>query len=87
MSSGGFEVTDDAGRSGRSYNQFIAYMESLQWHQRPRWVIIECVANLNYKRVDLQEKSTSVVSAQLTNLGYVGSWKVAQPHEQQHVLF
>lgn len=75
---GACEVTDNAGRSGRSYNEFIAYMQALPWNQRPCWVIIECVANLNYRRAELQERSTAIVSSQLSDLGYVGSWKVTQ---------
>ena len=72
------EVTDNAGRSGRSYNEFVDYMVALPWHERPRWLLIECVSNLHHHRTRLEETSTQIVSKQLGDFGYRGSWKEAR---------
>ena len=72
------EVTDNAGRSGRSYNEFVDYMVALPWHERPHWLLIECVSNLHHHRTRLEETSTQIVSKQLGDFGYRGSWKEAR---------
>jgi C-5 cytosine-specific DNA methylase len=69
-------VMDPAGKSGSSFLEFMAYLKSMEFHQRPLALMVECVKNLNHVRKQLNdEKGTDVVSQALAEIGYVGSWQ------------
>ena len=78
-------VVDEAGRSGSSFVEFIAYLARLSPDRRPKFILVECVANLAKLRKAVQEQGTSVVSEKLKSLGYQGRWQEFRLH--QHFCF
>jgi site-specific DNA-cytosine methylase len=69
-------VKDPEGKSGASFLEFIAYLTSIRFQDRPDALMVECVKNLDHVRKKVGgEKGTEVVAAALTELGYVGSWQ------------
>ncbi|CAJ1434400.1 unnamed protein product, partial [Effrenium voratum] len=69
-------VVDEAGRSGSSFVEFVAYLARLALDSRPKFILVECVANLAKLRKAVQEQGTVVVSEKLKSLGYQGKWQV-----------
>ena len=69
-------VVDPEGKSGASLLEFLQYLESLKFHDRPEGMMIECVTNLDHVRKKVGgERGTDVVSKLLSELGYVSSWQ------------
>ncbi|CAJ1328204.1 unnamed protein product [Effrenium voratum] len=62
-------VVDEAGRSGSSFVEFVAYLARLALDSRPKFILVECVANLAKLRKAVQEQGTVVVSEKLKSLG------------------
>ena len=77
-------VVDEAGRSGSSFVEFVAYLARLALDSRPKFILVECVANLAKLRKAVQEQGTVVVSEKLKSLGYQGKWQ--EFWLQQHFL-
>lgn len=68
-------VLDRSGRSGSSFMEMIDFIESRQWSERPRCVLLECVASLDKMRKSINEKGTQAVTAKMADLGYIGEWQ------------
>ena len=69
-------VTDEGGRSGKSFLEYVKWLDSHDFKERPSVLLIECVANLMRMRKTVSEKGTSVVSDFLTERGYSGTWRI-----------
>ena len=70
-------VLDRQGKSGSSFLEFCDYLKAIDFNQRPKFLMIECVAGLQKKR-KLQaayEKGTEIVTQELFNLGFTGQFK------------
>jgi len=70
-------LTDPKGSSGASWMEFIAYLDKLSLEDRPKAIVLECVANLGNNR-QIQgrtEKGTTLVVDALKERGYIGEWK------------
>ena len=76
-------LTDSSGATGKSWLDFLKYLENLDLEQRPMALVLECVDNLSHNR-SVQgrvEKGTLLVIEALRELGYVGQWrKVSATH-------
>lgn len=70
-------VLDTAGKSGRSFLEFIEYLRRLGHSQRPAIIVVECVGNLHHLRrvKETHERGTAFVSEQFSTFGYEGSGK------------
>jgi len=68
---------DETGSSGIAWAGLLGYLSELPFLQRPRCLILECVANLkNKRRVDQYTTSgCQQVKEALQELGYQGDWK------------
>ena len=69
------KVLDEEGSSGRSFMQFVRFLQELRWEDRPQWILLECVSNLAKQRSCVQERSTTVATGKLAELGFEGQWK------------
>ena len=70
-------LTDPKGSSGASWMEFLACLDKLKLEDRPKVIILECVANLGNNR-QIQgrtEKGTTLVVEALKERGYIGEWK------------
>ena len=70
-------LTDPKGSSGASWMEFLAYLDKLSLEDRPKAIVLECVANLGNNR-QIQgrtEKGTTLVVDALKERGYIGEWK------------
>ena len=70
-------LNDISGATGKSWLDFLAYLDKLKLEERPDALTLECVDNLSYNRkvAGQQEKGTSLVIEALKERGYVGSWR------------
>jgi site-specific DNA-cytosine methylase len=69
-------VTDPSGKSGASFLEFLDYLKSMRFQDCPDAIMVECVKNLDHVRKKIGgEKGTDVVTAALSEIGYVGSWQ------------
>ena len=69
-------LTDTDGSSGKSWCDCLAYLDELDFQQRPKAIILECVDNLSNMR-DVggrKERGTIIVKDALRERGYVGQW-------------
>ena len=70
-------VTDPSGKSGASFLEFLDYLKSMRFQDCPDAIMVECVKNLDHIRKKVGgEKGTEVVTAALSEIGYVGSWQM-----------
>jgi site-specific DNA-cytosine methylase len=69
-------VLDRDGKSGSSFLELNDYLKTTKLERRPQIIILECVARLGHKRqiAAKTEKGTEVISLELTERGYIGSW-------------
>lgn len=70
-------LTDPEGSTGASWMEFLAYLDKLPLENRPKVLVLECVANLGNNRVikGRTEKGTVLVVEALRERGYVGEWR------------
>ncbi len=76
MSSTPKSVVDETGKSGQSLLEFMDWLDSQEFSERPQILIMECVATLMKVRSVVSEKGTAVVSKLLSERGFVGSWEI-----------
>ena len=69
-------LLDKDGKSGSAWESTLAYLKMLSYEQRPKAMVLECVANLSKRRaVDrCLKRGTEQVGYQLLELGYVGKF-------------
>ena len=70
-------LTDDSGASGQCWLDFLAYLDLLNFDERPISLVLECVDNLGHNRTvqGRVEKGTLLVIEALRERGYVGQWR------------
>ena len=70
-------LTDASGSSGKSWLDFLKYLDLLTFEERPTTITLECVDNLNNNRTvqGHTEKGTLLVIEALRERGYVGQWR------------
>ena len=69
------------GASGRALAGLIASLTAMPLEERPKLVILECVARLGHKRgVDPDSRrGAEFIAGELYKLGYVGQWRKVTP--------
>ena len=74
-------LLDESGASGQCWSQFLAYLDLLNFEERPKTLVLECVDNLDKKRAvqGRLEKGTALVIEALKERGYVGGWRKVSP--------
>ena len=75
-------LTDASGSSGKSWLDFLKYVDLLTFEERPKTITLECVENLsNIRTVQRhREKGTIIVIEALRERGYVEQWRNFQQH-------
>ena len=76
-------LNDPSGATGKSWLDFLQYLDNLSFEQRPIALVLECVANLGNNRTvqGRVEKGTVLAIEALRERGYVGQWrKVSATH-------
>ena len=70
-------LTDASGSSGKSWLDFLKYLDPLTFEERPTTITLECADNLNNNRTvpGHTEKGTLLVIEALRERGYVGQWR------------
>ena len=70
-------LTDASGSSGKSWLDFLKYVDLLTFEERPTTITLECVENLSNNRTvqGHREKGTIIVIEALRERGYVGQWR------------
>ena len=70
-------LTDASGSSGKSWLDFLKYVDLLTFEERPKTITLECVENLSNNRTvqGHREKGTIIVIEALRERGYVGQWR------------
>ena len=70
-------LNDPLGSTGASWLAFLAYLDKLRVEDRPKVIVLECVANLGANRAikGRTEKGTALVVDALRERGYVGEWR------------
>ena len=68
-------VLDRSGKSGASFCEFVDFLRNLPFQQRPKFLVVECVASLGKMRRSVNEKGTTAVSQTLRELGFTGEWR------------
>ena len=70
-------MTDASGSSGKSWLNFLKYLDLLTFEERPTTITLECVDNLNNNRTvqGHTEKGTLLVIEALRERGHVGQWR------------
>lgn len=68
-------VMDEGGKSGRSFCQFLRWLDRCSFDQRPIVVLWECVQALASTRSSVSEKSTEIVASQMQERGYMSSFQ------------
>ena len=70
-------LTDPEGSSGASWMEFLTYLDKVPLEDRPKAIVLECVANLGNNRLikGRTEKGTALVVEALRERGYIGEWK------------
>ena len=76
-------LLDPSGATGKSWLDFLKYLDNLSYELRPKALVLECVEKLDQNR-SVQgrvEKGTLLVIEALRERGYVGQWrKVSATH-------
>ena len=70
-------LEDPVGATGRSWLDFLQYLDNLIFEHRPKALVLECVDKLGHNR-SVQgrvEKGTLLVIEALRERGYVGQWR------------
>jgi hypothetical protein len=73
---------DPGGDSGQSLLEFFAYLEDLEFEERPKEIILECVLKLmqiRRKGLPMPERGTDEIIKRLRGLGYVGRFNREDP--------
>lgn len=71
------------GNTGQALSGFFAYLRACSLRERPRAIILECVARLAHVRQvnsDMQ-RGTEYIKGELATLGYQGRWDILTPRE------
>ena len=70
-------LNDPLGSTGASWLAFLAYLDKLRVEDRPKVIVLECVANLGANRAikGRTEKGAALVVDALRERGYVGEWR------------
>ena len=63
--------------SGKSWLDFLKYLDRLTFEERPTTIALECADNLNNNRTvqEHTDKGTLLVIEALRERGYVGQWR------------
>ena len=76
-------LEDPSGATGKSWLDFLKYLDNLSFEHRPKALVLECVDKLGQNR-SVQgrvEKGTLLIIEALRERGYVGQWrKVSATH-------
>ena len=76
-------LEDPSGATGKSWLDFLKYLDNLSFEHRPKALVLECVEKLGQNR-SVQgrvEKGTLLIIEALRERGYVGQWrKVSATH-------
>lgn len=72
-----------SGNTGEALQGFFAYLKACAFHERPRCLILECVARLGHARkVDPDVRTgAEYIKGELEPLGYQGSWDFVNPKQ------
>ncbi len=70
-------LTDASGSSGKSWLDFLKYVDLLTFEERPKTITLECVENLSNNRTvqGHREQCMIIVIEALRERGYVGQWR------------
>ena len=70
-------LTDASGSSGKSWLDFLKYVDLLTFEESQTTITLECVENLSNNRTvqGHREKGTIIVIEALRERGYVGQWR------------
>ena len=74
-------LEDPDGLTGKSWLDFLKYLDNLSFEHRPKALVLECVDKLGQNR-SVQgrvEKGTVLVVEALRERGYVGQWRKVSP--------
>ena len=71
-------LNDHLGSTGASWMPFLAYLDKLRVEDRPKVIVLECVANLGANRTikGRTEKGTALVVDALRERCCVGEWRI-----------
>jgi hypothetical protein len=69
------------GETGRSVRAVLGYLAALSFGERPRGVLLECVARLDHRRATDPDgkRGTDCITEELQRLGYRGEWARTSP--------
>ena len=74
-------LEDPSGATGKSWLDFLKYLDNLSFEHRPKALVLECVEKLDQNR-SVQgrvEKGTLLIIEALRERGYVGQWRKVSP--------
>lgn len=69
------------GETGKSVRAVLGYLAALSFGERPRGVLLECVARLGHRRATDPDgkRGTDCITEELQRLGYRGEWARTSP--------